>query len=361
MSNPYNPWDRRKSLGVIRDMEANPSYWRRRLFPNIMTSTDEWIEFDKLPRQARKLAPFVMPLSPGQPIYEARQSVTRFKPAYIKLKDVIDALMPLVKHAGVDRPFMSESELTPMQRRDLIRASMALQHVAAIDRRIEWMCAMAILHAKYVVEAEDYPAQLIDFRRDPSHRVIKTSGNFWGDAGVSLFDDVQRYADHMFNAEHGAFPVALTMGSKVWSVVRKDKEMLEHMDTQKRGNAAVVERGLISGEKVVKVGELEVGGSSGARIEMFVYRDTFIDKDGVTQPLMKQTDISLTGSAESVMGVQAYGAIADPNAGYQSLPIFPRNWVDNGDPAAEYMLHQSAPLMVPVNPNATFTATVVDE
>lgn len=59
------------------------------------------------------------------------------------------------------------------------------------------------------------------------------------------------------------------------------------------------------------------------------------------------------------MGYRCFGAIIDPYAQYQSLEIFPRGWMEQGDPAVEYMLWQSAPLMVPINPNATLKATVV--
>jgi hypothetical protein len=59
------------------------------------------------------------------------------------------------------------------------------------------------------------------------------------------------------------------------------------------------------------------------------------------------------------MGYRCFGAIIDPYANYQSLEIFPRNWMEMGDPAVEYLLHQSAPLMVPVNPNGTLRVRAV--
>ena len=60
------------------------------------------------------------------------------------------------------------------------------------------------------------------------------------------------------------------------------------------------------------------------------------------------------------MGYRCFGAIIDPTASYQPIPIYPRNWMDDkADPVVETLLMQSAPLMVPVNPNATLKATVV--
>lgn len=355
--NPYEVWDTRKSLGVFRDLKPTPSYWRN-FFVNSITSTDEWIDFEKLPAQARKLAPFVRPLGSGKPIYEDRSSGFRFKPAYVKVKDAIDPLAPLVKRPGVDRSMLSESDLTPMQRRELLRLAMTQQHVAAIERRWEWLCARAIIDAKVIIEGEEYPAVELDFCRAANHTVVKTPGTYWGDTGVSIFDDIQAFCDRMFNAEFGGFPTRMTIGAKVWSVIRKDKEFMEHMDTTYREPRATVERGLISADKVVKVGELTVGGNSGAAIEIFLYRDTY-EENGVEVPFMNDTDIVLTASPERINGYQCFGAIIDPYSRYQAMPIFPRNWIEQGDPAVEYMLHQSAPLMVPVNPNATLKATVV--
>ena len=59
-----------------------------------------------------------------------------------------------------------------------------------------------------------------------------------------------------------------------------------------------------------------------------------------------------------VDGVRAFGAILDPRAGYQALPIYSKNWIAE-DPAAEYIMSQSAPLMIPGRPNASLKATVV--
>jgi hypothetical protein len=358
MSAPYKVWETRQQLGVMRDVEPSSTYWSN-MFLSQYTSVEEWIDFEKLPKVNRKLAPFVRPMGSGKPIYDDRSTATRFKPAYIKLKDVIDPSMPLLKRPGIDRSMLNEAEITPMQRRDLIRTAMTVQHVQAIERRWEWLACKAIIDGKVTIEGEEYPAVELDFRRDPAHTVIKTSGNFWGDAGVSIFDDIQEWADTMYDAEFGGFPARITMGSDVWKIVRKDEEFKEHMDTNIREPRATIERGLVDADKIVKVGNLTVGGSSGAQIEMFMYRDTYEDDNGVEVPFMSAKDIVMTASAERINGYECFGAIQDPYSNYQPLPIFPRNWMELGDPAVEYILHQSAPLMVPVNPNATLKATVV--
>lgn len=360
MANPYELWNTRRSLGVMRDVEPVFDYWLTLGYQFQLNSTDEWIDFEKLPAVGRKLAPFVRPLGAGKPIYNDQASAFRFKPAYSKVKEVIDPLMPLVKRPGIDGAMLGEVTLTPQQRREAIRAAMTVQAVNAMRRRQEWMAAKGIIDGRYTVSGEEYPAVLIDFRRAANQTIVKTSGNYWGQTGISIFDDIQAYADRMFNAPFGSFPTRLTITPKVWAVMRKDEEFMKHMDTQVRNPAATLERGLISADKVVKVGELLIGGASGANIEIWLYRDTYLDETtGLEVPFLADGDIVMTASAERIMGYRCFGAIIDPYAQYQALEIFPRNWMEQGDPAVEYMLFQSAPLMVPVNPNATLKATVV--
>ena len=43
---------------------------------------------------------------------------------------------------------------------------------------------------------------------------------------------------------------------------------------------------------------------------------------------------------------------------FQPLPVFPKMW-DEDDPSATILMTQSAPLMVPVNPNNTLRARVL--
>lgn len=357
---PYELWNTRRSLGVMREVEPVFDYWLTLGFQNQINSTDEYIDFEKLPNVTRKLAPFVRPLGSGKPIYNDSGRAFRFKPAYSKVKEVIDPLMPLVRRPGIDATLLGEVTMTPMQRREAIRAAMTVQAVNAIKRRQEWMAAKAIIDGRYTVSGEEYPAVLLDFLRAANHTVVKTSGNYWGQSGVSIFDDIQTYADRMFNAEFGAFPTRLTITPKVWKVMRNSPEFMEHMDKQIRGEAATITRGLISADKVTKVGELLIGGASGASIEIWLYRDTYVDDvTGAQVPFLADGDIVLTGTANAIQGYRCFGAIIDPYAQYQALEIFPRNWMETGDPAVEYFLWQSAPLMVPVNPNATLKATVV--
>lgn len=358
-SNPYELWNTRRSLGVMREVQPEYENWLP-FFTNQINSTDEYIDFEKMPIMGRKLAPYVMPLARGKPIYNDRTTVSRFKPAYVKLEDQIDPLMPLVKRAGIDMNFLAPETLTPNQRRDLIRAAMTQQHLLAIRRRWNHMAAMAVINGAITISGENYPSVTLDFQRASNHTITLGSGSKFGDSGVSIVDFFQLVVDRMSNAAFGAVPIKATMGGGVWAVMRKDAEVLKHLDKNTDGGNITVERGLVSGAKVFKAGQMIIGGGSGQVIELWVDNSTYTDDSGSEVRYVGSSDIVFTGSPESLMGYRCFGRIIDPRANYEALEVFPSNWTAReGDIEVEYITHKSAPLMVPINPNTTLKATVL--
>lgn len=363
MANPYELWDTRTSLGVMRDVKSETLFFSQ-YFTNQFNSTDEYIDFEKLPVLAKKLAPFAMPLARGGSIYQDTGKTFRFKPAYIKVEDSIDPLMPLTKRVGIDNSMLDYPTLTPMQRITLIKAQMTAQHVAAIQRRWEWLAARAIIDGQVTLTGRDYPTTVVNFQRDAGHTVTLTAGNRWGDSGVSIVDSIQGWLDTMNNAEFGALPTRLVMGQAVWNVLRKNAEFKEHLDTNYRNPAMTIERGIVSGGsnggKMFQVGFMNVGGAGGANIELWVNNETFEDPaTGQQTRYLPTNQLVLLANPEDVMGYRCFGMIVDRAAEYQALPIFPANWVEGNNPQVEWIGHTSSPLMVPIAPNATLRATPV--
>lgn len=360
----YEIWDQRKFLGMIYQVRPRQNYFLDLMFGFEIRSENEYIDFEKIPSQGRVVAPYVRPLAEGRPVFELASRAGRFKPAYVKVKDVIDPLMGLVKVAGTGEALFDPAKLSIMQRRELIRIEMNRQHIESINTRWELQAAQATIDGGYVVSGDDYPAVTLDFGRAANQTVVKTAGTYWGSPGVSILRDIQTWIDRMVDAPFGALPTRITMGRSVWAVVQQDEEILKHMDINVRGGAATIERGLTAAApedvKSYKVGELRVGGASGAVIEMWVNYEKYQPARGEAEiPFLPQNKIVMTGSKGAYQGYRCYGTIIDPKHQYASVPISGRNWDENGDPAVEYMLHQSSPLHVPINPNATLTATVL--
>lgn len=355
---PYELWETNRFLGVFSDVRLEPQVWLD-LFPNEIRSTDEYIDFEKLPLRNRKMAPFVMPLARGKAIYDDSTTHFRFKPAYVKTEDRVDPLMPLTRRAGIDSTMTQADILDPMQRLDLIRMAMTASHVQAIDRTWEWMSSRAIIDGKITLTGTDYPTTLVDFRRDAGHTITLTAGSRFGDAGVSIVDFIQSVVDMMANATFGGVPVKIQMGGGVWQKIRKDPEFLAHLDKNTAGGTIEIVRGLVSPDKIFQVGTMLIGGQSGQKIELWVNNETYIDQvTGAVTRYVANNQMVFTGTPDAINGYRAFGRIIDKDAGYEAIPIFPKNWEQKGDVTVEYITHKSAPLFVPINPNATACAFV---
>jgi hypothetical protein len=362
-SQNYELWDTNTFLGVMRDMKADPLYWMN-WFPNtVETDATGYIDFEKMPIEGRKLAPFVMPLARGKSIYEDTATATRFKPAYVKTEDQIDPLMPLTRRVGIDsNGSQVPVTLSPSQRLNLIRLAMTRAHVNAHNRTWNYMAAIALRDGKITLTGDDYPTTLVDFQRAANHTIVLGVAARFGDAGVSIVDFFQLVLDRMTSADFGGVPTRATMGGSVWNVMRKDAEILNHLSTQITGGSINVIRGLVpgAGEKTFKVGDMFIGGGSGQSIELWVDNLEYLDP--VTKASTRYigaNQILFTGSPEAVNGHRAYGAIISRSAEWANLPIFGMNWLSAKPIEVEYITHDSAPLMVPINPNATLLATVL--
>ena len=342
----YELYDTSTLLAVMSEQDAVPNYWLNLLFPNIFTFDEEWIDLNRIPVEGRKLAPFVAPLAQGRPIYSEGVATSRFKPAYIKPKDPVSPTRPIARRP--QEMLRPGADLSPSERYDAVIADIAAYHRRAIERRWEWMAARAAIDGMVMVAGPDYPTRLVDFQRAAGHTITLAPGARFGDAGVSIIEFIQARMDQMHAAEFGGAPNRLTVGTTAWSKMRVDDEVKDLLDTTYRGGeATTLRRGLIGTGEVRYVGDLE-------GLEVYVYSDYYAD-NGVVTPFMDPRDIVLSGPA--VDGYQCFGAILDPNAEYQPLPIYPSNWREN-DPPVTFVMSQSAPLPVPTRPNATLKARV---
>lgn len=359
---PYELWNTRTSLGVMRDVRSEDWYFGQ-FFTKQMRSTTEYIDFERLPIRSRKLAPMVMPMGRGQGVFDDTQRTYRFKPGNIVVEESVDPLRPLTFSPGIDRSMLDPNNLTPMQRLSLIKAEMAGEAVKAIERRWEWMKARSIIDGKVTLVYDTGESYDVNFQRASGHTEILTAGNRWGDTGISIVDHIQAIVDTMNDAEFGGMPTRATMGGLVAKAIRADAEVLTHLDKNIAGATITVERGLIAGGpnggKIYKFGELQIGGASGQKIELWVNNETYTSNTGTQVRYLGANEIVFTGTASAINGYECFGRIVDRDADYQALPIFPKNFVTGERVKTENMSWESAPLMVPINPNATYKLTPV--
>lgn len=334
-------------LGVMRQTAPVSNYWLDLCFPRQVNFTDEYIDFEKLV-DTRKLAPLVVPTAQGKPVYHEASNVTRLKPAYVKPKDPVNPNRMLQRRPGELLP--GTSNQGPAARYNAVVADIQRAHREAIERRWEWLAARATIDGKVTLVDDGYPERVVDFQRDAGHTITLSGTSVWGGSTGDIMGNIESWRHMARRAKFGGPTNRLTVGGDVWEVMRKDAGLLKQLDTQMRGTDANFRTGLREGLDV------EYMGSLSGTLDVYVYSDYYQDKNGSTVDFMSSKDVVLTGPG--VSGVRAFGAILDDSAGFQAMPIYPNMWREN-DPPMVFCMAQSAPLMVPVNPNCTVKATVL--
>lgn len=321
-------------LELVEDRKPFTPFLKRLFFPNTKNFTTKEIAFDKI-EKGLKLAPFVSPLVAGKVQKRKGGMMVSFEPAYVKPKDVLEPEQWLNRMPG--EPL--GGGYSPQQRHDVAVANYLDDHDQQIERREEWMCAQVVRTGKVIVEGEDYPASEVDYQRAAANTAVLVGADRWSQLPIDSTkpeDDLREW----FGL--AKTPVNLTvMNSKTYALFSRFKCIKEQTDTTFRGAAASLQTGAIPFEVEHLVGYYN-------QVAIWLYDGTFEDENGIEQKFIEDGEIIMGSTNHG--GYFCYGAIQDPRAGLQALNRYPKNWIQE-DPAAEFVMTQSAPLPVDKNPN----------
>jgi hypothetical protein len=355
----YTPLD---LYGVMFDprQTISTSQWLDMFYPNSFFSTQEEIAFSKI-KASRPIAPFMLPNEPGKPIYRREgEQIKTFKPAYTKPKDSIRPSEMLALQPGELTRRQALSTPAARYNAEVIRITNYQRD--AIFRLWDYMGAKALLDGSITINyagPSGGPGQsvVLDFGRDASLTVTLGAGNRWGDAGVNIFDEVQADIDSVANAEFGGSVTDIVLGSKAAIPFMGSVDIEKKMSTDYRGSEEVlIKRGIIRTDPMspfTLLGQL----SNGLRCWRYSGPGSkFQNNDGSFTDIMDPRDVLYV--SPQVDGVKAFGAILDSAANVEVAEIFTKMW-DQDDPSARFIMSQSAPLMIPTNPNCTKRKRVV--
>lgn len=351
MSLANNIYETSTLLGVMRQFEPASNYWLNLCFNSTVQFDTEEVDFNKI-QENRKIAPLVVPTAQGVPIYSAAEERFSLKPAYVKPKDPVSASRVIRRVAGFGE-LNSSAPMSPQQRYMAIVADILRQHREAIERRWEWMASEAIQNGSVTLEDDKYPRKVVDFKRSASHTITLGAGSRWGESGVSILNNLESWKTMMRRAKFGGVVNRVTVGTDAWDTMRDDAEIRDLLKTDynpNQRNGLDLNLGVREGLEVEWVGR--VNGTT----DIYVYSDYYEDEDGATVDFMDSRDVVLT--SPSIQGVRCFAAIQDVKAGFAPLAIFPKMW-NAEDPSATFVMSQSAPIMVPMNPNASLKARVI--
>ncbi|MCP4352296.1 MAG: major capsid protein [Desulfobacterales bacterium] len=328
--------------GVISEIRDPDPFVLEKFFPNSQPFDTETIDFD-LVSEDESLAPFVSPKVAGKVMKDQGFQTKQFKPPYIKDKNIVDIDRPFKRKAGEKY----DANMSPAARHEAIIADLLVQQQRRIKRRMVWMGWQSLLSGSVDVEGEDFPKVTVDFGRDAALTKVLTSTARWGESGVNPIDDLEDWGTLVAEKSGGAAVTDVVMDPAAWRLFKAHDDVKALLETR-RGSSSSAELG----PQQVKGARYK--GSFGD-FDVWVYSENYKDEDGVVQPMLPANTVILGGA--DIDGTQAYGAIKDPRAGLQATEIFPKNWI-NEDPAVEYVMSQSAPLVIPTRVNASMCVTV---
>ena len=332
-------------LGVVDGLKVAVPALLQRYFPVIEAQDTEFINFDILSK-TRRIAPFVHPLVAGKIVANAGYQTKSFKPAYIKDKRQFNAYKSLQRAAG--EPI--GGNLSPQQRADINMARAMADQVDMINRRLEVMASEALRTGKVTVTGDEYPTVVVDFTRDAALSPAALTGtDAWDDAASTPLDDIRLYSLTMLQ-KSGVAGSDVIMGTGAVSA------FMAHASVKGRLDNRNITQNLMNSSAVFSEGLTPLGTIDGFGI--WTYGGWYVDPaDDTEKEIFPAKQIAL--ASPGIEGVQAFGAIQDPRAGFAAVPYFPSTWIDN-DPPVQWLMMQSAPLTVPTRVNASLGATVLE-
>ncbi len=332
---------------VVEKLERPSSFLLDVFFGQEQTEDSEEIHFD-IDKSKPKLTPFVSPLVAGKVVDDEGFMTKSFKPAYAKDKRRFDPNRPFKRSIGEK----IGGTLSPQQRLEANINRTLSKQLENLTRREDVMASEALRTGKITVTGDNYPTVVVDFQRDPSLTVALAGGSRWGEAGVNALDNLEDWVARI-QEKSGAVGRTVIMDALAWRVFKADAQVEKLLDIRRLRDAANLSLGPIAfgqGNDLARyVGTI-------GDLDFWVYNDRYVDDNDVVQKLLPDYTV-LLGSPAQLDGTRCYGAIQDEKAGFRAQRFFSKSWLEE-DPAVRWLLLQSAPLLVPYRPNASFCATV---
>lgn len=341
--------------GIISVQENTTEFWLS-LFPRQINFTQQEIQFDLVTDGTRQLAPFVAPNVQGRVMRDRGYATKTFRPAYVKPKHVIDPTKAIARRPG--EALTGEQSL--QQRFDAAVADCMAKQKKMIQNRWEWMAARAVIDGAVTVTGEDYPTVTVDFGRDPSLTSTLLGTARWGLLTATPLKDIETMRRRVQRLASSSI-TRLVFGLDAWDKFVANKAVKDLLDSRYRGSSSEYTRAPAEGLPFEYKGS--IGGQGGmGNLELYTYSDFYTEVDpetGTKTNVDFMNSNVVVGLGPGLEGVRCFGAIMDRKAGLASTDMFPKMW-DQEDPSVTYGMTQSAPLMVPTQPNASFTMNVGD-
>lgn len=343
----YNQSTPQELMGVLRIVKPETTFWLDNYFKLEHRSEHKHINFDKVYEQNR-MAKFVLPKTISKVGSRTGYETKQFTPAYIKEKDEVDIESTSIRMAGE----AFNSNMTRAARFDARKAEIVLEHRRRIRSRWNWMAAQAALYGQVTISGDEYPTTTIDFGRSSNLTATLTGSSLFTSSASNPLEFITEMNQRSYD-KCNASPQSVIMGRDALKAFLANDSVREHVDKNKALSNSRMEIGPGDSSPYFSVGQFN-------NVMVWSYSEKYFDENGTEQFFMDPRDI-FAGSAAALRGVRCFGAIHDLEMRpvLSAVDIFIKEILTQ-EPSSLSILSQSAPLMLPVQPDATWRARVVE-
>ena len=179
--------------------------------------------------------------------------------------------------------------------------------------------------------------------RSEANNITQSGSTGWSKRDKSTYDPTDDIEAYALNAS-GVVNI-IVFDPKGWALFRSFKAVREKLDTR-RGSHSELETAVKDLGKAVSYKGMY------GDVAIVVYSGQYVE-NGVKKNFLPDNTMVLGNT--HARGLRTYGCIQDADAlseGINASPRYPKNWKTSGDPAREFTMIQSAPLMLLADPDA---------
>lgn len=279
------------------------------------------------------MALYVSPVISGKVIRSRGGTTSEFTPGYVKPKHEVNPQMTLRRLPDEDPQTLAD----PAYRRRRIILQNMKDEELAIAQVEEMQAVSAVLSGKYTMTGEAFEPVEVDMQRSARNNIVQAGAAAWSARDKETYDPTDDIETYAVNAS-GVVNI-IVFDPKGWSLFRSFKAVKDKLDTR-RGSNSELETALKDlGQAVSYKGMY-------GDVAIVVYAGQYVE-GGVQKNYLPDNTMVL-GNTQA-RGLRTYGCIQDVDAqreGINASARYPKNWVQTGDPAREFTMIQSAPLML---------------
>jgi hypothetical protein len=284
------------------------------------------------------MAVYVSPVVSGEVIRSRGGSTSEFTPGYVKPKHEVNPQMTLRRLPDEDPQNLADPDY---RRRRIILQNMKDEELA-IAQVEEMQAVAAVIGGKYTMTGEKFEPVEVDLGRSAGNNITQIGQAAWSGKDKKTYDPTDDIEAYALNAS-GVINIVV-FDPKGWALFRSFEGVKDKLDTR-RGSTAELETALKDLGKVVSYKGMY------GDVAIVVYAGQYIEGDAKKNYL---TDMTMILGNTQARGLRTYGCIQDVDAqreGINASARYPKNWVQTGDPAREFTMIQSAPLMLLADPD----------